>query len=201
MWNKVLIIVVLTIVFCSTCGVNSKLNNRSNSPCNRQTNQKYSNISFSLFDLIIRGDTSQINEVKYECGSSAFIVSKTIYDNFGKWDKIVELENKRKLLVWDSLVLWPNAGPNTIMTSNFEGRSGTYGSFMALSSIGDELSYSSENRDSLISIVTRLMDATIEVNDTSLFYKDFWMEVDPKRWFQMENYRKNNKNLEENWWR
>ncbi len=170
-------------------------------PCDRLAGVKYTDISFSLFDLIIQGDTSQINEVKYECSNSAFIVSKSIYNIYGKWDKIIELENKRNLIVWDSLFLLSNRNPYTLLARNYEGRNTVFGSFMILSQHGDELSEASTDRDSLIAVVTRLIDDSLILEDSSFFYRDYWLDVNPSHWRKLENYRKNKRNHEKNWWR
>jgi len=72
---------------------------------------------------------------------------------------------------------------------------------VVLSSDGDMLSINSKYRDAIISNITSLVDSSFIAVDSSLFYRDYWMEVNPSRWKSIQNYKKKKKYQEENWWR
>jgi len=96
-------LLLLISIFLYSCITRPYLDSNGLVPCSKEERESYSEISYGIFEMIHNGDTTGINEVRYECANTAFIVSKTIYDHYGKWNRVVELDERQTLLVWDSL--------------------------------------------------------------------------------------------------
>jgi|GEM_PF-5298181 len=197
--NRLLILLyILGVYSCSrsTVGLDGNGN-----PCSQSNSILYSGVFLDSFDLILDNDTSVINELRFDCTINSFLVAQTIYDEYGLWDRMVNLPNRSKAIVWDSLNFLNQEMEFTVMTFQSESYKMCNSSMVVLSSDGDMLSINSKYRDAIISNITSLVDSSFIAVDSSLFYRDYWMEVNPSRWKSIQNYKKKKKYQEENWWR
>lgn len=176
---------ILFIIFVFGCATNSKSKHKRR--CYNFHGANYSNILHVKIDSITKqNDTITFNEVRYECVNTSFLTKKVMYDKFGKWDKVINIEGRdHPILVWTNKDLFNNGEKYTVLTYGIEEYYYMYASVMVFSPKNvDLLSNSSSQKLTL----TKYFSDLIKSNDVknTLFYEDYWKMVYPKRWIKIK---------------
>ena len=187
MRDTIFTILVTLILF--SCSSTNKVTEKR---CKSILKNDYKNILKDKFESVVNNDTIFLNEVKYECVYTAMYTKKGMYDRFGKWDKEIYPKGKHHpILLWNNVKLFPNDTTEFIVAANgLENVETIYASVLVFDkNNNDLLSDESEFKTKLIDYFSEMIKTNNEKK--SDFYEIYWKTVDPKRWEQFKQYKKN----------
>ena len=129
-----------------------------------------------------RNDSIIINEMRFECLSSALFTHKVMYDKFGKWNKeIYTSRTNNPILVWENVDLYSSGKKYHIFTHGIETNLSMYGSVMVFDEhYNDLLSTNSSEKQSLTQYFTDMVKNLKMGNED--FFEVYWKMIDPKIW-------------------
>ncbi|AXG67939.1 hypothetical protein KORDIASMS9_00121 [Kordia sp. SMS9] len=158
--------------------------------CERTIEQGFRGILYHKYRPVVKNDTLQINEVKFECVTTALFTRKVLYDHFGNWAKEIFRTTQSHLpeLLWKDIPLFENDDKKfTVIARGLESRKTIYASIMVFDENNyDMLHKNSPYRDKIVALFA---DFIRNDKGNRKFYEVFWKKYDPKRWEQMQAYR------------
>lgn len=186
--KKNIFTITITLILIS-CSSTSKVNEKR---CKSILKNDYKTILKEKFQSVVDNDTIFLNEVKYECVFTAMYTKKGMYDRFGKWNQeIYPKGQNHPILLWNNVKLFPNDTTEFIVAANgLENEETIYASVLVFDKKNkDLLSDESEFKTKLIDYFSEMIKTNNEKK--SDFYEIYWKTVDPKRWEQIKQYKKN----------
>ncbi|WP_298518746.1 hypothetical protein [uncultured Kordia sp.] len=159
--------------------------------CKKTLKKDFGGILYHKFRPIVGNDTIEINEVKYECVSTAFYTKKVLYDRFGNWSKEIYRNASQRLpeLVWMNVKLFEDDDKKfTIVARGLESRKTIYASIMVFDENNyDMLDEKSPYRDKVVALFS---DFIRNDTDSKKFYKAYWTKYDPKGWMRIQEQKR-----------
>ena len=189
MKKKIFTITITFTLILISCSSTSKVNEKR---CKSILKNDYKTILKEKFQSVVDNDTIFLNEVKYECVFTAMYTKKGMYDRFGKWNQeIYPKGQNHPILLWNNVKLFPNDTTEFIVAANgLENEETIYASVLVFDKKNkDLLSDESEFKTKLIDYFSEMIKTNNEKK--SDFYEIYWKTVDPKRWEQIKQYKKN----------
>ncbi|TCK69276.1 hypothetical protein DFQ05_0796 [Winogradskyella wandonensis] len=122
------------------------------------------------------------NQVKYKCVYTSLYIQKIMFDNYGKWDKVVDKTTNNEKLVWNNIQLFSDDTTKiSIVAFGEEKVNMNYTSFMAYdNNNNDLLSDDSPYKSKLIEFFSKsIIKDDSRKND---FYKTYWLSMNPENW-------------------
>ena len=116
--------------------------------------------------LYRQGDTEySLTQVRYHCGSYAYLISKAMYDRFGKWNnKAATPDGQFAVFTWQGLPLQGNTGDMfTVFSTGYEGN-GIYTAVSVVDRWGNDVL--EENHPARADLINYFA-AAIRANDNS----------------------------------
>ncbi len=159
--------------------------------CKKTYEKDFGSVLYHKYRPVVKNDTLQINEVKFECVTTAFYTKKVMYDHFGAWTSDIFRTAQTYLpeLVWKDVQLFKDDKKKfTVIARGLESYKTTYASIMVFDENRyDMLHKNSPYRDKIVTLFSNFIR-----NDkkSRAFYKAFWSKYDPERWKEMQEYRK-----------
>jgi len=154
--------------------------------CKEIAKKDFGGILYHKFRPVVGNDTVVINEVKYECVSTAFYTKKVLYDRFGMWHKEIYRNPTGRIpeLLWENIHLFADDEKKfTVIARGVESPKTVYASIMIFDDNNyDMLHKSSPYRDKLVALFA---DFIRNDDDDREFYEVFWKRYNPQRWKQI----------------
>lgn len=126
--KKILLLVLIT-VFLSCASKVKKPNVEVR--CPEVYSKNYTKVLFEKYKTVVEKDTIAFNEIRYECVASAFTTHKIMYEEYGKWNRVILPENSNlPILVWNNIDLLSDGKKYTIYTFGIEEWKHIYASVM-----------------------------------------------------------------------
>ena len=183
--------IYLTVILSIFLSCSSSQKAIKETKCPKIYKNKFTEILNEKYVTINGKDTTKINEIRYECVYSALYTHKVMYDKYGKWNKEIFPSNRNHpILMWNNIDLLSNGKKYTVLTNGLEEWKNIYASVMILDEEErDVLTEQTEEKIALTNFFGELIkNHNPEKKD---FYEVYWKMVDPKRWEQIKEYRKN----------
>lgn len=143
-------------------------------------NNEFRDITYEKYVAIENTDTLSINQLKYNCVFTEFLLKKVMFDKFGKWDEARYKQNeKHPILVWRSVQLFPNNDTHYMVatTGGGEDVQKIYTSVMVFKDGKDLLTANSRMKNKLTEYFTELIQKN-DINNKR-FFPIYWRDVDP----------------------
>lgn len=158
--------------------------------CERRFERDFRGVLYHKYRPVVKNDTLQINEVKFECVTTALFTRKVLYDHFGEWNKEIFRTTQSRLpeLLWKDIQLFENDEKKfTVIARGVESSKTIYASIMVFDENRyDMLHQNSPYRDKIVELFANFIRNN---KRDRKFYEVFWKKYDPKRWEQMQAYR------------
>jgi hypothetical protein len=123
------------------------------------------------------GDSTFINELKFNAVYSSFYTKKVMFDKFGKWDREIRPNNERHpVLIWEKRKLFnTNESTYYVAAGGDENWNEIYASVMVFDSKNfDCLNEDHVKKDSLIHLFSK---GIRNLNSNKQFYKIYWKMI------------------------
>lgn len=154
--------------------------------CKEIAEKDFGGVLYHKFRPVVGNDTIVINEVKYECVTTAFYTKKVLYDRLGLWHKEIFRNPSSRIpeLLWENIQLFEDDEKKFIVIARgLESEKTIYASIMVFDENNyDMLHKNSPYRDKIVALFA---DYIHNDKDDRTFYDEFWKRYDPKRWKQM----------------
>lgn len=171
---------ILFIILISSCKTSQNLDHFK---CNnsKYSKNEFKNVTNDEYETVINNDTISINQIKYNCVFTGFLLKKVMYDNFGKWDESrYKKDERHPILVWKNVQLF-SSQPEKYMiatTGGGEEENKIFASIMIFDKNGKDLLAENLNlRNKITEYFTQLIKSNNM--DHKEFYPIYWKEVDP----------------------
>lgn len=147
--------------------------------CYRYHENGYQQKTTSFTELTIEGSVRSLMDIRYQCVYSALYTSKAMYDHFGKWTKMINVDED-VMQVWQDVDVLGDGMKVSVITFGYEEWGSVLAGIMIYDQEKDILLTNPEYRKS----VAKFFSKAIKKNDKSkdAFYEDYWKAVNPEKW-------------------
>lgn len=170
------IILCITLVFTILCCSTSKTATNNNVQVDTKPQANRIN-SYKKYEIVpclsVSGnDSTYINELRFYGVHSSFYTKKIMFDKFGKWDKVIRLDNERHpILIWENKKLFDDE-VYSIATRGVENINEIYAAVIVLDSSNQDCF----DKDYIkkVALINFFSKGIYNLSDDKKFYKEYW---------------------------
>lgn len=121
----------------------------------------------------IKGLNKILTDIRFDKSYSAFYTSKIMFDNYGKWNKVLKVKKiDKSALVWENVDLFKNGNLYSIYTFGLETNEAIYCSIAIIDANGNDcLQDSYKDKQMLVNYFISKFD---NLDSSNLFYTVYW---------------------------
>ena len=153
----------------------------------------FKNHELKDYNFTLNGKKLSVKELRFNAVYSSFYTKKVMFDNFGKWDKIISIKKTRHpLLVWQNIKLDKNQEKEyTIIARSFEDTTADknvlkrkdeefsiYASVIVLDADFNDCFSNTKDKENIINYFS---EGIKNLTNSELFYNTYWSLVNRRK--------------------